>query len=266
MATRIAYAFILLINSIISWIMLTPWALKKLQHLTFDYMKIRCDGKECYGWVAVHRINFGLGLFHLLLAFMLLGVQSSKNGRAGLQNGFWGPKIILWILFVVVSFFIPESFFFVYGNYIAFFCAVLFLLLGLILLVDLAHTWAEMCLEKIEDHDSRLWRGLLIGSTLGMYVASITMTVLMYVFFASSGCSMNQAAISVGVPPFQGGPIDNRHKLTDVGQPYRFPDHLCRFGPAYCARVEPQSRTSTGSHGYCLLYLLDYVCCLNGAG
>ena len=199
MATRIAYAFIILINSIVSWIMLTPWALKKLQHLTFDYMKIRCDGKECYGWVAVHRINFGLGLFHLLLAVMLLGVQSSRNGRAALQNGFWGPKIVLWILFVVMSFFIPESFFFVYGHYIAFFCAILFLLLGLILLVDLAHSWAEMCLERVEEEDSRLWRVLLIGSTFGMYIASIVMTVLMYVFFAHSGCSMNQAAITVSV-------------------------------------------------------------------
>lgn len=203
MATRIAYAFILLINSIVSWIMLTPWALKKLQNLTLDYMKIRCDGKECYGWVAVHRINFGLGLFHLLLAFMLVGVRSTRNGRAALQNGFWGPKVVLWIALVATSFFIPESFFFVYGDYVAFFCAMLFLLLGLILLVDLAHTWAEVCLQKIEDSDSRLWRGLLIGSTLGMYLASIAMTVLMYVFFASSGCSMNQTAITVSLISYE---------------------------------------------------------------
>ena len=197
MATRIAYAFILLINSIVSWIMLTPWALKKLQHMTLDYMEIRCDGKECYGWVAVHRINFGLGLFHLILAFMLLGVRTSKDGRAVLQNGFWGPKIVLWLALVVASFFIPESFFFVYGHYIAFICAMLFLLLGLILLVDLAHSWAEYCLQKIEDNDSRTWRGLLIGSTVGMYVASLAMTILMYIFFAHSGCAMNQAAITV---------------------------------------------------------------------
>ncbi|PYI07582.1 membrane protein TMS1 [Aspergillus sclerotiicarbonarius CBS 121057] len=202
MATRIAYAFILLINSIVSWIMLTPWALKKLQHMTLDYMEIRCDGKECYGWVAVHRINFGLGLFHLILAFMLLGVRTSKDGRAVLQNGFWGPKIILWLALVVASFFIPESFFFVYGHYIAFICAMLFLLLGLILLVDLAHSWAEVCLQKIEDSDSRTWRGLLIGSTVGMYVASLAMTILMYVFFAHSGCAMNQAAITINLVVF----------------------------------------------------------------
>ncbi|KAE8148369.1 serine incorporator-domain-containing protein [Aspergillus avenaceus] len=202
MATRIAYAFILLINSIVSWIMLTPWALKKLQHLTLDYMEIRCDGKECHGWVAVHRINFGLGLFHLVLALFLLGVKSSKNGRAVLQNGFWGPKIILWIAFVVMSFFIPQQFFFVYGHYIAFICAMLFLLLGLILLVDLAHSWAEICLQKIENSDSRLWRGLLIGSTIGMYVASIVMTVLMYVFFARGKCHMNQIAVTVNLVVF----------------------------------------------------------------
>ncbi|OQE03403.1 hypothetical protein PENSOL_c001G02591 [Penicillium solitum] len=202
MATRIAYAFILLINSIISWIMLTPWALKKLQNLTLDYMEIRCDGKECHGWVAVHRINFALGLFHLIFALLLLGVKSSKDTRAALQNGFWGPKIILWVAFVIMSFFIPEPFFFVYGNYIAFFCAMLFLLLGLILLVDLAHSWAELCLQKIEDSDSRVWRGLLIGSTLGMYLASFAMTILMYIFFANSGCSMNQAAITINLIVF----------------------------------------------------------------
>ncbi|CEO60366.1 Membrane protein TMS1 [Penicillium brasilianum] len=202
MATRVAYAFILLINSIVSWIMLTPWAMKKLQHLTLDYMEIKCDGKECHGWVAVHRINFGLGLFHLILALLLLGVKNSRDSRAALQNGFWGPKILFWLGFVVMSFFIPEPFFFVYGNYIAFFCAMLFLLLGLILLVDLAHSWAELCLQKIEDSDSRLWRGLLIGSTLGMYLASLVMTILMYVFFAKSGCSMNQAAITVNLIVF----------------------------------------------------------------
>lgn len=226
MMTRIAYAFILLINSIVSWIMLTPWALKKLEHMTLDYMEIRCDGKECHGWVAVHRINFGLGLFHLILALMLLGVKSSRNGRAVLQNGFWGPKVILWIALVVTSFFIPESFFLVYGNYIAFFCAMLFLLLGLILLVDLAHSWAELCLQKIEDNDSRLWRGLLIGSTLGMYIASIAMTVLMYVFFAKKHCSMNQAAITVSIPPDE---PEEYHELSSydfADQPHRLSHHL----------------------------------------
>lgn len=179
--------------------MLTPWAINKLQHLTLDYMKISCPEGECYGWVAVHRINFALGIFHIIMAVLLLGVNSSKNPRAGIQNGFWGPKIIAWLALIVVSFLIPDGFFMVWGNYIAFTGATLFLLLGLILLVDLAHTWAEYCLDQIEAHDSRVWRGVLIGSTLTMYAASIAMTVVQYIFFASSGCSMNQASITINL-------------------------------------------------------------------
>lgn len=179
--------------------MLTPWAINKLQHLTLDYMTISCPDGPCYGWVAVHRINFALGIFHIIMGFMLLGVNSSKNPRAAIQNGFWGPKIIAWLALIVISFLIPESFFFVWGNYISLMGATLFLLLGLILLVDLAHTWAEYCLEQIDATDSKAWRGILIGSTLGMYAASLAMTIVMFIFFASSGCSMNQTAISLNL-------------------------------------------------------------------
>jgi hypothetical protein len=198
-ATRIAYALLLLVNSIIAWIMLTPWAIEKLEHLTFNYVKIQCPSGSCYGWLAVHRINFALGLFHLLFAGLLFGVNSSKNPRAAIQNAYWGPKIIAWLALIVVSFLIPDTFFVFWGNYIAFAGAMLFLILGLVLLVDLAHTWAEYCLTQIEETDSRVWRGILIGSTLGMYLASIAMTIVQYIFFAKSGCSMNQAAITINL-------------------------------------------------------------------
>lgn len=200
MATRIAYALLLLVNSLLSWLMLTPWAVNKLKHVALDYVDITCNGNDCYGWVAVHRIGFALGTFHALLAIMLLGVRSSKNGRAPIQNGFWGPKLIAWLGLIVVTFFIPDPFFVAYGNYVALFGAMLFLLLGLVLLVDLAHNWAEYCLDKIEDESaSRIWRYLLIGSTISMYLAAITMTILMYIFFAHSGCTMNKAAITVNL-------------------------------------------------------------------
>lgn len=202
MATRIAYAFILLLNSIFAWIMLTPWAIRKLEHLTLDYMTFDCGSHECYGYMAVQRINFALGLFHFLLSFMLIGVRNTKDGRAGLQNGFWGPKIVAWIALIVVSFLIPEEFFMFYGKYIAFTGAMLFVLLGLILLVDLAHTWVEMCLDKAEDEDNSnasVWRWVLVGATLSMYVAAFTMTVVMYIFFSGSTCGMNNAAISINL-------------------------------------------------------------------
>ncbi|KAI7621963.1 TMS membrane protein/tumor differentially expressed protein [Hortaea werneckii] len=197
--TRIAYALILLLNSLLSWILLTPWAIKKLQHVMLDYVQIDCGGSQCFGFTAVHRVNFALGLLHFLLGMMLLGVNNSRDKRAGIQNGFWGPKVLAWIGLIVISFLIPNRFFEIWGNYVALVGAVLFLLLGLILLVDLAHTFAEFCIEKIEDTDSGVWRGVLIGSTLGMYLGAIAMTIVMYIFFAHSGCSMNQAAITINL-------------------------------------------------------------------
>lgn len=180
--------------------MLTDWAVKKLQHLTLDYMTISCNGKDCYGFVAVHRMNFALGTLHAILALVLLGVRSSKDGRAKIQNGYWGPKILAWLGLIVITFLIPDGFFIFWGNYIALIGAVLFLLIGLILLVDLAHTWAEYCQDKIEVTESRVWTGLLIGTTAVMYLASLAMTIVMYIFFAHGGCSMNQAAITVRIP------------------------------------------------------------------
>ena len=202
MATRIAYAFILLINSIFAWIMLTPWALRKLEHLTLDYMTFECGSHECYGYMAVQRINFALGLFHFLLSFMLIGVRNTKDGRAGLQNGFWGPKIIAWIAFIIISFLIPEEFFMFYGRYIAFGGAMLFVVLGLVLLVDLAHTWVELCLDKAEDEsnsNSSVWRWVLVISTFVMYIAAFAMTIIMYIFFSGSTCGMNNTAITINL-------------------------------------------------------------------
>ncbi|KAG8419217.1 Membrane protein tms1 [Metarhizium acridum] len=198
-ATRIAYAVLLLVNSILAWIMLTPWAIEKLQHLALDYVKINCPNGECYGWLAVHRINFALGLFHIVLAGMLFGVTSSKHPRAAIQNGYWGPKVIVWLSLVVIAFLIPNGFFMFWGNYVSLVCAMLFLILGLVLLVDLAHTWAEYCLGQIEDTDSRFWRFVLIGSTLGMYLGSVAMTVVQYIFFAQGDCHMNQAVITINL-------------------------------------------------------------------
>ncbi|KAF3907907.1 hypothetical protein ABW21_db0202308 [Orbilia brochopaga] len=198
-ATRIVYALILAVNSIFSWIMLTPWIIKKLQKLTLDYMTIKCLGEDCYGFVAVHRFNFALGLFHFVMALMLLGVRSTKNGRAPIQNGFWGPKILAWLGLIVLTFFIPEEFFIFWGNRVSIVGAGLFLFLGLILLVDLAHTWAETCLRKVDETDSNVWRFVLVGSTLGMYIVSLVMTVLMYVFFGKGDCSMNISAITINM-------------------------------------------------------------------
>ncbi|CCG81041.1 Putative uncharacterized protein [Taphrina deformans PYCC 5710] len=198
-ATRLAYALLFLVNSILSWVMMSGWAVKQLEKITLNYMQLTCQGGKCYGVLAVHRINFALGLLHVLLAIALYGVQSTRNKRSVIQNGMWGFKLFAWALLVVLTFFIPNGFFAVWANYFAMTGSILFILFGLGLLVDFAHSWAETCLENYEATESKTWQTLLVGSTVGMYAGAIILTGLMYGFFASSGCSMNQSFITVNL-------------------------------------------------------------------
>lgn len=208
--TRLMYAFLLLVNSLISWIALSPFIVNKLAHMSFGLINNKCgpDGKNCISFSSVYRINLALGTLHLILAGLLVNVRSTSNPRAVIQNGCWRIKILIWLALLVVNFLvIPDNFFVFYGNHIAIIFSTIFLGIGLILLVDFAHAWAETCLEKIEleeltgedEYNAGFWKKLLIGGTLSMYVASIVLTVLMYVFFAGGGCSMNQAAITINL-------------------------------------------------------------------
>ncbi|KAG0168731.1 hypothetical protein DFQ30_004395 [Apophysomyces sp. BC1015] len=140
----------------------------------------------------VHRVCFALVLFHAILGLMLLGVHDSRTKWAAIQNGWWGPKILGWITLLVVSFFIPHSFFMVWGNYFALVGAAIFILFGLVLLVDFAHSWTERCMENYEVHESNLWKNILIVGTILMFSGAIAMTGIMYGFFATNGCSLNQ--------------------------------------------------------------------------
>lgn len=182
----------------------------KLEKATFGFINNKCgpDGSECISFTSVYRINLALGAVHLLLAGLLVDVKSTANPRAAIQNGWWRAKVFLWLVLVVANFVaIPDSFFIFYGNHIAIVFSTIFLGIGLLLLVDFAHAWAETCLEKIEleeltgdgEHNAGFWKKLLVGGTLAMYLASIVLTVVMYVFFAGSGCSMNQTAITLNL-------------------------------------------------------------------
>jgi len=83
-----------------------------------------------------------------------------------------------------------------WGNYVALLGSAIFILLGLVLLIDFAHSWSETCLENWEETGSMLWQWLLLGSTASMYIFTITLTGILYGFFAGSGCTLNQFFIS----------------------------------------------------------------------
>ncbi|OCF35200.1 membrane protein [Kwoniella heveanensis BCC8398] len=190
-ATRVGFGLLFALSSMLAYLSRTDIAIRQIEKLSWDWIKMDCSGGKCYGLLAVHRFCFALALFHLLLSSVLVGVRSTKTKRAAIQNGWWGLKFLGYFLLCFLSFLIPNEFFMFYGSYIAPIGAFLFILIGLVLLVDFAHTWSETCLDNWERGESSLWQFILVGSTFGMFAASITLTTLLYVFFAGSGCGSN---------------------------------------------------------------------------
>ncbi|CAG8512437.1 9384_t:CDS:10 [Funneliformis caledonium] len=193
---RVAYAIMLLLNSILAWVMMSDWVAKKLEKNIHKSLQLNCPEGSCFGVLTVHRICFALSLFHFILGGLVVGVKDTRDPRAAIQNGWWGPKVIFWISLIIGTFFIPNDLFLFWGNYVSLIGATIFILVGLILLVDFAHTWSEKCLDKYDQSNNNKWKIILIWSTLLMFAGAILMTSLMYEFFAGSGCSVNQFFIS----------------------------------------------------------------------
>lgn len=174
-----------------AYLMRTDIMIKQLERLSWDWIKMDCSGGKCYGLLAAHRFLFALTLFHIILSILLIGVRSTKAKRAAIQNGWWGLKIIAYLALCFIAFLIPNEFFMFYGAWIVPLGAFVFILIGLVLLVDFAHTWSETCLDNWERTDSNLWQFILVGSTFGLYAATLVVTIVLFVFFSGGGCGLN---------------------------------------------------------------------------
>lgn len=199
-ATRVGFALLFCFDALLAWISLTPALIRTLEKYSFHYIQMTCEQQEsCFGVMAVHRITFALALFHVILAALLVDVSDTRSKRAAIQNGWWGPKIVAFLSLILLMFLIPNPFFVFWANYMAPLLALVFIVLGLVLLVDVAHTWSETCLDQWERHGSDVWMYLLVGSTISLYAAVLVVTVLLYVYLAPGGCSLNQTLISVNL-------------------------------------------------------------------
>ncbi|ESW98697.1 hypothetical protein KL918_001911 [Ogataea parapolymorpha] len=216
-ATRVTYAIIFLLNSLLSWVSQTHSLTSMVEKWTwglFKYGNEYCKKHNCVGFTNVQRLGFSLGLMHLVLASLLIGVKSTSNPRAVIQNGYWMVKLFALALFMLITYWIPDKFFLFWGNFSSVFFSTCFIMISLILLVDFAHEWAETCMERIEEGEIYLddaetensclegpsfWRSLLVGGTLGMYLGVIVLTIVMYIYFSHSGCALNTTAISLNL-------------------------------------------------------------------
>jgi len=201
----------LLLGTITACIMLSPGLNSALQKVPFcsgstsnlasvltDNLTVDCGA--AVGYLAVYRLCFAMTLFFLFMALIMIGVKSSKDPRAGIQNGFWAIKYLVLIGTAVGAFFIPEDGSGTFGTtwmYFGLIGGFLFILIQLILVIDFAHRWAESWVERYEETNSKSWYCALVFFTLLQYALCITAVVLFYVYYTTSeGCALNKFFIS----------------------------------------------------------------------
>jgi len=227
-SARIMYALLLLLTTVVSCILLAPGLHDKLKSVPFckdgddigkegggnfidslttgltDKISGGIDGykfdcAEAVGYLAVYRLCFIVTLFFVLMSVLMIGVSTSKDPRAGIQNGFWGIKYLLIIGGMIGAFFIPGGTFGEVWMYFGMIGGFLFILIQLILIIDFAHSWAEAWMGNYEETDNKGWLAALSIVTGTFYAGSITAIVLFYVYYtgeAVGDCKLHEFFIS----------------------------------------------------------------------
>lgn len=204
------YAVMMLLGTIVACIMLSPGLQSALEKVPFcegegaeasitDVVKnsVQLDCSGIVGYLAVYRLCFAMSLFFFVMALLMVGVKSSKDPRAAIQNGFWGIKYLILIGAIIGAFFIPHGQFGQVWMYFGMIGGFLFILIQLVLIIDFAHSWAEAWVDKYEETESKGWYCALLSFTFFNYAVAITAVVLFYVFYTTTdSCSLHKFFIS----------------------------------------------------------------------
>jgi len=224
-SARIMYALLLLLTTVVSCILLAPGLHEKLKSVPFckdgdgggdnensNFLdKVQDQFQEsvtnsyqfncadAVGYLAVYRLCFVVTLFFVLMSILMIGVKTSQDPRAGIQNGFWGIKYLLIIGGMIGAFFIPGGTFGEVWMYFGMIGGFLFILIQLILIIDFAHSWAEAWMGNYEETESKGWLAALSIVTGTFYAGSITAIVLFYIYYtgeAVGDCKLHEFFIS----------------------------------------------------------------------
>ncbi|XP_011502854.1 PREDICTED: serine incorporator 1 isoform X2 [Ceratosolen solmsi marchali] len=203
-STVIMYALMLMLGTIAACITLAPGLQESLKKVPFctnstNYIpnSFTIDCQSAVGYLAVYRICFIMSIFFFLMSIIMLRVKSTKDPRAGIQNGFWAFKYLLLIGGMIGAFFIPEGSFGPTWMYFGMIGGFMFILIQIYLINMFAHFWAASWVQKYQETESKGRYAALLGCTLLNYVLSFTGIVLLYVYFTKvDDCSLNKFFIS----------------------------------------------------------------------
>jgi hypothetical protein len=216
-ASRVMYGLLLLLTLVVSCIMLAPGIqdllvkvpfceeshsmtqvlVQKMADLGVTDLKIKCA--DAIGYLAVYRICFVVTMFFAVMALLMLGVKTSRDPRAGLQNGCWGIKYLVIVVGCIGAFFIPHGAFGPTWMYFGLIGGMLFIIIQLVLIIDFAHSWAESWQAEYQNTDDQRWFYALLAFTGFFYVATLIAIILEFTYYTGTvhgECKLNEFFIS----------------------------------------------------------------------
>ncbi|NXI30566.1 SERC2 protein, partial [Sterrhoptilus dennistouni] len=206
--SRLLFTFFLFLGTLVSIIMIIPGVEKELHKLpgfcegsgSVLGLQTKVDCSSFLGHKAVYRMGFAMAAFFCLFALLMVCVRSSKDPRAALQNGFWFFKFLVLVGITVGAFYIPDGAFTSVWFYFGVVGSFLFILIQLVLLIDLAHSWSQSWLRNADQGNAKGWYAALCTITFLFYAASIAALVLLYVYYTKpEGCTEGKAFISINL-------------------------------------------------------------------
>lgn len=155
-----------------------PISLLKLQRVGEDAI---C-GDDCLRYYIVLRVMTMIAIYHAALAAILYGVTSTRQGRSIFQTAMWPVKGLMLLMGVGGAFLIPQVFIdYIYWLGLA--CSGVFVLMQVVLLVDMACTWAETLVTRYEETEGPIYKWTLVFLTGALYTAVIAGGVALFVVY-----------------------------------------------------------------------------------
>uniref|UniRef100_A0A3Q3WRH5 Uncharacterized protein n=1 Tax=Mola mola TaxID=94237 RepID=A0A3Q3WRH5_MOLML len=206
--TRLVFSFFLLLGTMVSVIMILPGMETQLRKIPGFCQggtsipgienQVNCD--VILGYKSVYRMCFAMTCFFFLFFAIMIGVRSSKDLRASIQNGFWFFKFLILIGITVGAFFIPDGTFHTVWFYFGVIGSFIFIIIQLTLLIDFAHSWNKMWLENAENSNNKCWFAGLMSFTVLHYALAIAAVVLFYVYYTQpDDCTEHKVFISLNL-------------------------------------------------------------------
>eukprot|EP00299_Pterocystis_sp_00344_P017759 c8900_g1_i2.p1 GENE.c8900_g1_i2~~c8900_g1_i2.p1 ORF type:complete len:355 (+),score=79.31 c8900_g1_i2:286-1350(+) len=157
-----------------------------------------CGDDDCAGNGMVLRISLAMVLVASILAVLLFGVSSGSQPRAAIQNSFFSIKWVLLAGIAVATVWMDNKSLMAYA-YTSAVLSSLFMVAGIVLMLEWAHTWNDTWVSYLDQSDSKFWGVAIIGTSLFIFSGSIVVWALLIHYYGGDHCTHTNAFVSVTI-------------------------------------------------------------------